>query len=69
MYPKRLKNYIIYEDEDIYKAHWKLYKNKSILIVVDPSDKYKGIITFKDIEKSYDDSSLTIKEICNLKGL
>lgn len=68
MYPKRLESYIIYEDEDIYKAHWKLHKNKSILIVVDSSDKYKGVITFKDIEKSYDNSSLTIKEICNLQG-
>lgn len=46
MYPKRLKEYVINEDEDIYKAHWKLYKNGSILAVVD-SDESSDLYELK----------------------
>ena len=68
MYSKRLKDYIICENENLYKAHWKLYKNGSILIVVDRDERYKGLITFRDIKKSYEDPALNVNEICNTKG-
>lgn len=68
MYPRRLKDYVINEDEDIYKAHWKLYKNGSILVVVDSDEKYKGLITFRDMKKSYEDPSLEVQKICNTSG-
>lgn len=68
MYSKHLKDYIIRENEDLYKAHWKLYKNGSILIVVDSDEKYKGVITFRDIKRSYDSPGLDIEKICNTKG-
>ena len=68
MYSKHLRDYIVCENEDIYKAHWKLYKNGSILIVVDTEEKYRGLITFRDIKKSYEDPALTIQKICNIKG-
>lgn len=65
MYKKFLSDYIIQEDEDIYKAHWKLYKNRAILLVCGADEKFEGVITFSDIEKTYNDRRLTIKDICN----
>lgn len=68
MYSRHLKDYIIYENEDIYTAHWKLHKNGSILIVMDEDERYKGLVTFREIKRTYDDSTLDIKEICNING-
>ena len=68
MYAKRLKEYVICEEEDLYKAHWMLYKNGSILIVVDADEKYKGVITFRDIKRSYSEPVLDVKSICNTRG-
>lgn len=68
MYSRHLKDYIIYENEDIYTAHWKLHKNGSILIVMDEDERYKGLITFREIKRTYDDSTLDIKKICNING-
>lgn len=68
MYPKHLKNYIIYDHEDIYKAHWKLHKNGAILIVLDSDERYKGLITISDMARSYEDPTLSIRELCNEEG-
>lgn len=65
VYKKFLSDYIVSVDESIYKAHWKLHRNRSILIVCDLDEKFLGVITFRDIEKTYNDMRLTIKDICN----
>lgn len=68
MYSKHLKNWIISDTNSVYKAHWQLYKGGlGILIVVGEDDKFEGVITYRDIEKSFLDSSLNIGDICNKK--
>lgn len=66
MYANHLKNWVVLERESIYKAHWQLYKGGiGILMVVDESGRFKGVITRKDIEKSYLNQELKLKDICN----
>lgn len=67
MYAKHLNNYIISEKEDIYKAHWKLHKNGDILLVVNETQTFVGVITFSDIKKTYNNPQLLISDICNKK--
>ena len=67
MYAKHLKNWVILDTDSIYKAHWQLYKGGiGILMVIGEKDsKFKGVITYKDIEKSFLDDNLNINDICN----
>lgn len=63
-----LKNYTIKISESIYTAHWKLYRNNTILVVLDEENKYKGVITFKDIARTYAQPDLCLKDVCNYEG-
>lgn len=66
MYAKHLKNWVILDTDSIYKAHWQLYKGGiGILMVVGRDDKFKGVITYKDIEKSFLIDNLNISDVCN----
>ena len=44
---KLLEDYIVYVDDDIYYAHWKLYRNKKILVVLDKTEHFQGILNCK----------------------
>ncbi|NLM05912.1 MAG: CBS domain-containing protein [Tissierellia bacterium] len=78
MYSKHIKNYIININDSIYKAFWKLHRHsrkRSLLIVVDDADKYLGVISPSDLDKTYnfydsmqDDTDMTIKEFFNPNG-
>lgn len=64
----RLEDFIIDENENIYFAHWKLHRNRSILIVVDHEKTMTGVVTFREFRQTYiDDGSrmIKIREICN----
>lgn len=65
---KRLENYVINENESIYKAHWKLYKNGDILVVLDDNEKYQGVLTFSDFQQTFKDENRSLKEIVNRNG-
>ena len=65
MYQEYLNDYIILDEEDVYKAHWKLHKNGGILLVCNRELKFEGVITFSDMAKTYNNDQLTVKEICN----
>lgn len=68
MYSKHLKNWIILDTDSIYKAHWQLYKGGiGILMVVGEDSKFKGVITYKDIEKSFWNDNLNVNDVCNDK--
>ena len=55
-------------DDNIYYAHWKLYKNKSILVVLDRDDCFKGVLTFSDFNKTYfNEKYKLVEEIYNSK--
>lgn len=61
-------DYIIYDKDDIYYAHWKLYRNKCILVVLDENEIFKGVLTISDIAKTYvDDRIKKVKDVCNSK--
>lgn len=60
------EDYIVYLEDDIYFAHWKLYRNKKILVVLDHKDYFKGILTISDFNKTYfNDSYRKVEEIYN----
>lgn len=62
-----LEDYIINRNESIYYAHWKLYKNKCILVVIDDNDNVMGILTASDFNKTYanDENYKTAADVCN----
>lgn len=65
MYPETLNDNIILNEENIYKAHWKLHKNGGILLVCNKNQKFEGVITLSDIARTYNNDQLTVKDICN----
>ncbi|MBP3805040.1 MAG: CBS domain-containing protein [Oribacterium sp.] len=57
-------DYLIDVGESIFKATWMLYRNGRILIAVKDGYFY-GVITFKEINRTFVDSSLLLSDICN----
>lgn len=64
MYKEYLSDYIISDEEDIYKAGWKMFGNSGILLVCSKDQKFKGIITRDCMLKTYVNNLLTVKDIC-----
>lgn len=63
-----LDDYIIHKNESIYYAHWKLYRNKCILVVLDDNNVMEGIVTIGDFNCTYyNDLCKTVADICNKK--
>lgn len=63
-----LNDYIIHKEDSVYYAHWKLYRNKSILIVVDEEDLFEGVITISEFSKTYtNENLLKVEDIYNAK--
>lgn len=61
-----LDDYVININDDIYYAHWKLHKNKCILIVNNDEGTMEGILTISDLNRTYADDSLkNVRDICN----
>ncbi|MCM1154139.1 MAG: CBS domain-containing protein [Ruminococcus flavefaciens] len=71
MYKQYLEDFVINENESAYKACWQLQRNHgALLVVVDDSKKYKGIVGLREIEKSFlEDELLFVKDICNCNGV
>lgn len=66
VYSGWLEDYVIDCNDDIYKACWKLHKNGRILICMDNDGKFRGVITFSDLKKTYYNSNLKYAgDICN----
>lgn len=65
MYSKYLSEYVIDWNDDVYKACWRLHKNQVPLMVMH-NEKFAGIVSFTEIQKSYNNGNLTqAGEICN----
>lgn len=71
MYKDYLEDFIINENESVYKACWQFQRNnEALLLVVDDSKKYKGIVGLHEIKKSFfDEGLLSVKDICNCNGI
>lgn len=68
MRSKWLDDYVVHKNDSVYYAHWKLYRNKSILIVVDDDNFFEGVITIREFNKTYvNENLLKVKDICNTK--
>lgn len=64
MYKEHLSDYIISDEEDVYKASWKLRKNDTILLVCDKDQKFEGIISHNILNRAGALDLLTVKDIC-----
>ena len=53
MYKDYLVDFIIHENESIYKAGWQMWRNKTNLLVVNDDDKFVGIVGKKEVENSF----------------
>lgn len=63
---KWLEDYTIKPSDDVYYAHWKLYKNKALLAVLDENDIFKGVVSISDLNKTYNNDDLkTVEQIYN----
>lgn len=62
-----LEDYIINQNENIQYAHWKLYKNNSLLVVVDESGNVIGVVTFSDIKRTFYENFSNVGDVCNKK--
>ncbi|MDE5696524.1 MAG: CBS domain-containing protein [Lachnospiraceae bacterium] len=65
MFRAYLEDFIIDENETVYKAAWQAQRNRTNLIVIDQNKKFKGIIGTKEIQKSYWGEYKIVKDICN----
>lgn len=63
-----MNDYIVHKEDSIYYAHWKLYRNKSLLVVVDDQDLFEGIVTISEFNKTFtNESLLKVGDIFNAK--
>lgn len=66
MYREYLEDFIINENESVYKAGWQFLRNGKMLMVVDDEKKYKGIVGTGELKKSFCSREVQyVKEICN----
>lgn len=70
MYKEYLEDFIIDENESVYKACWQYQRNKeALLLVVDVNKKFRGIVGSCEIKRSFlDEGLLYVKDICNCNG-
>lgn len=67
MFSKYLNEYVIDWNDDVYKACWRLHKNRVPLMVM-KNEKFVGIVSFTEIQKSYSNVNLIkVAEVCNEK--
>lgn len=64
-----LNDFIIEENETIYKAAWMYQRNRaSLLLVVDEDKKFKGVVALPEIRKTFFDEKIKyVRQICNEK--
>lgn len=61
-----LGDFTVSINDSVYFAHWKLYRSKAILAVLDDDGRFAGVLTISDIAKSYwNDGLRTVADICN----
>lgn len=64
-----INDYVVRENESIYKAYWIFSKNKRCVFVVGEDDEYIGILTDSDFKKILPcDEGKRVSELCNRKG-
>lgn len=66
-----MEDFVINENESVHKACWQLQRNNgALLMVVDASKKFKGVVGAHEIERSFlDDGLLSVNDICNCNGV
>lgn len=71
MYKDYLEDFVIDENESVYKACWQYQRNReALLLVVDENKKYKGVVGLQEIKRSFlDDGLLYVKDVCNYNGI
>ena len=71
MFKSYLEDFVINENESVYKACWQYQRNnETLLLVVDDSKKFKGVIGLQEIKKSFlEDDLVSVKDICNCNGI
>lgn len=74
MYKDYLEDFVINENESVYKACWQYQRNKeALLLVVDSDNKFKGVVGSQEIKNSFLDDgggrTLCVKDICNCNGV
>lgn len=71
MYKDYLEDFVINENESVYKACWQYQRNKeALLLVVDSDNKFKGVVGSQEIKKTFLDGGLLyVKDICNCNGI
>lgn len=70
MYKEYLEDFIINEDESVYKACWQFQRNRAMLLVIDNDGKFKGVVGLKEIQMSFlDDGLHYLKDICKCDGI
>lgn len=67
MYNRGIEEFVVSCNDSIFKAVWKYHKNQKIIIVVDENEKFLGILTKKEIAKTYIDENISIKDLVNKK--
>ncbi len=61
-----LEDFIVKKSDSVYYAHWKLYRSKAILAVLDDDGRFAGVVTIGDMAKSYWNEKLrTVGDVCN----
>ncbi|MDE7203517.1 MAG: hypothetical protein K2O91_16855 [Lachnospiraceae bacterium] len=58
MYKEYLEDFVINENESVYKACWQYQRNKeALLLVVDSDNKFKGVVGSQEIKKTFLDNA------------
>lgn len=65
MYKDYLVDFIIHENESIYKAAWQMQRNKTNLLVVNDDDKFVGIVGEKEVKNSFFFEGKCVADIMN----
>ncbi len=61
---KLLEDYIVDIKENVFVAHWKLFRNGRILLV-ESNGLFQGVVSFGEIKKSYYNPTINLSELCN----
>lgn len=65
MYKDYLVDFIIRENDSIYKAGWQMWRNKTNLLVVNDENKFVGIVGKKEVENSFFGRGELVADIMN----
>ena len=67
MYNKHIEDFVVSYNDSIYKAVWKYHKSPKILVVLDNQEKFLGVLTKKEIMRTYFNENASLEDIVNKK--